>query len=936
MPQQPQTFDPNEFASSSSQAFDPNEFAPKASSLPAADPSWFDTVANYIPQPVKSGWDVATKPLTDYITDSSGKKIIDPKAAANYYDVPSENDWKIPFSGGATWKGLGAGMLEGAGDVVTGLSSPLNLATMGAFKGASALEELAPQISRGLQMTGRALSAPVALHGGATALNPNLSASERLFGGVEAAGGIAGMAHAPELPVKESPTEKAMKGSAEVLPVKPPRVREEIPQTIPYEPPSSKNAANAARQEAVLAQLESAGMAQGEQPFNAADIQYPNAEPTAPSVPEQAIQPATEPTAPVQNAAPAGLEFTDPVTGEIRSPAEAKPGDIPLVPGQEPIPPETAKPRSANRLANMSSGETPAPRPEDIIGMSEAPTGTVMPTGRAAEPSVGKEPRLPAVLRNAKTNYSHQEVQFANDLDKAAYIIARESRRSKYDHLYLKFVMDNTGLDEAGARSLGRQVKAAVKGLSSGETFDDIKMPPTARNLIQQGAAETAARGQSNLTPEQRMQALSERVRAAEQTTHPEATTARELNNAVKESERALKDSPKEKKPGIFSRALQLQKAWITAADLGAPGRQGKAFIFNKEWYTAIHSMVKAWDSENAAKIIDQSIEEHPSGFFKHDVTETGKVKPSWAEKVAGLNLPTHEEVFSSKLGADFRKYSGINKASRAHTAFLNKLRSDMFVKMMKESENAGLNPKQDIEFAKKYATFINNATGRGKLSVGDWNFEYPGTLKAANAVMFAPKNMAGQMKTWATVLDPRTYGNADPVMRKQALKSLFAIAGLGTTVSTLAQAAGAKVSFDPTSSEFLKMRFGRTRIDPFGGYQQFPVAAAKAAYLISTGALSGKATPWGRDTAKDVGVKYFSNRLSPAGRFVWDLFGNKMFSGMPFSAQAEMYEQVAPIAISEVADVLREDPVLGLLVTPTTLLGLTGGAVYRDRKTGR
>lgn len=908
----------------------------------APDSSWFDTVASYIPQPVKSAWDWASSPLTTLPTQA-GKAVSDYIGGIPITGETGEGGLADRLANvNARAKGFFQGASEGAGDFFSGLTSPINLATFGAGGiEKAAVEKGLPQLANVAGLVSKAAGVPMALHGAGEIANPASTMQQRAQGVFEAAGGAMPFAHAPELPVKQPSIEKAMKGSAEVLPVKQPGVREPIKQTIPYEPPSSKNAANAARQEAALAQLESAGMAQGEQPFDASTVQYPGtetvAEPPAQSTIESAMQPVTEPTTSVVPPAPEGLQFTDPVTGEIRSPAEAKPGDIPLIPGQEPIPPETPKPRSANKIANMSSGETPRPKPEDIIGMSEAPTGTVMPTGRAAEPSVGKEPKLPAVLRNAKTNYSHQEVQFANDLDKAAYIIARENRRSKYDHLYLKFVMDNTGLDEAGARSLGRQVKAAVKGLSSGDTFDDIKMPPTARNLIQQRAAESAnVSGKTNLTPEQKMQALSERVRAAEQTTHPEAQTARELDNAVKVSEQALKEAPKEKKPGIISRALQLQKAWITSADLGAPGRQGKAFILNKEWYTSLGSMVKAWGSENAAKIIDQSIEEHPSGFFKHDVTETGKVKPSWAEKVAGLNLPTHEEVFNSKLGADFRKYSGINKASRAHTAFLNKLRSDMFVKMMKSAEDAGLNPKQNIEFAKKYANFINNATGRGKLSAGSWNFEYPGTLKAANAVMFAPKNMAGQIKTWGTVLDPRTYSGADPVMRKQALKSLFAIAGLGTTVSTLAQAAGAKVSFDPTSSDFLKMQFGRTRVDPFGGYQQMPVAAAKAVYLLSTGALSGKKTLFGHDTAKDTTIRYFSNRLSPSGRFVFDLFGNKMFNGMPFNLQAEMYEQVAPIAISEVIDVLRENPVLGTLLTPSTLMGLTGNAVYRDRKTGR
>src|SRR5258708_2257120 len=222
MPQQPsdwQTVTP-----------EPNDWQDVSQPATKPESNWFDTAASYIPQPVKSGWNVATKPLTDYLTDSSGNKILDPKAAANYYDVPSENDWQIPLSGGATWKGLGAGMLEGAGNVIKGLSSPLNLATLGAFKGASTLAESAPTIARGMQMAGRAMSAPVALHGGATALNPNSSALERIFGVTELAAGGAGMA-AP-MPVRPGgihagPVETAM---PDTLPL-PEAAAPEIPVT---------------------------------------------------------------------------------------------------------------------------------------------------------------------------------------------------------------------------------------------------------------------------------------------------------------------------------------------------------------------------------------------------------------------------------------------------------------------------------------------------------------------------------------------------------------------------------------------------------------------------------------------------------------------------------------------------------------------------------
>src|SRR5262249_32536209 len=148
---------------------------------------------------------------------------------------------------------------------------------------------------------------------------------------------------------------------------------------------------------------------------------------------------------------------------------------------------------------------------------------------------------------------------------------------------------------------------------------------------------------------------------------------------------------------------------------------------------------------------------------------------PSLADKV-GLDLAPHEEMFDTKLGKAVGKLGLVERSSRAHTAFLNKLRSDMFVKFMDAAEELGKNPEQDLTLAKAYADFINNSTGRGSLDIGQWKLER--NARVLNDIFFAPRNMSGQIRTWNTVLNPYEYYKADPVLRKQALRSLFAVAG--------------------------------------------------------------------------------------------------------------------------------------------------------------
>jgi hypothetical protein len=68
-------------------------------------------------------------------------------------------------------------------------------------------------------------------------------------------------------------------------------------------------------------------------------------------------------------------------------------------------------------------------------------------------------PTLPSYLKNAKPRYKNLVPTFESDLDKALYIIGKETgNRSKADDKYLEFVMQNTGLNEAAARAEGRRI----------------------------------------------------------------------------------------------------------------------------------------------------------------------------------------------------------------------------------------------------------------------------------------------------------------------------------------------------------------------------------------------------------------------------------------------------------------------------------------------
>ncbi len=75
--------------------------------------------------------------------------------------------------------------------------------------------------------------------------------------------------------------------------------------------------------------------------------------------------------------------------------------------------------------------------------------------------------KLPRNLAGAKPRYGFGnkqfDLEFASDVDKAAFIIRDAKKKSKADAAYVQFVKDNTNLDEAGARRYGQQVANRIK-----------------------------------------------------------------------------------------------------------------------------------------------------------------------------------------------------------------------------------------------------------------------------------------------------------------------------------------------------------------------------------------------------------------------------------------------------------------------------------------
>lgn len=441
-------------------------------------------------------------------------------------------------------------------------------------------------------------------------------------------------------------------------------------------------------------------------------------------------------------------------------------------------------------------------------------------------------------------------------------------------------------------------------------------------------------------------------------------------------------------KSSVVAEIFNFPRGVLASWDFSAPLRQGLPLIHKKAFWQALKPMWESWITEEGFQASQESIAKR--ALFKKRSDKFGEKLPSFADD-AGLkltdltDLTKREEAIMSTWA---EKVPIVRRSNRAYTSFLNNLRADVFESLIKDS-NVLADVKGNLPLARSIADFVNTATGRGKLAVDIpkglqkyFGTDAKGNLRTElsleqsatilNTGLFAPRLIASRLK----MLNPAYYIMAPPIVRKEALKSLLAIAGVGNTLLLLGEMAGAKVSKDPNSSDFGKIQIGNTRIDPWGGFQQYIVAVNR---LIRPGfakipGLEGESgfTPldmatgfagtggqqvtsstsnrrydlWNPRGPYDpshltIGGRFLRGKLNPVLGFAWSLFdAQKEMSGqkMNFSTMNPMENAIAqrfiPILMQDIYQLAKEQPELLPLAIPGAL-GM-GIQTYEENKYSR
>jgi len=352
-----------------------------------------------------------------------------------------------------------------------------------------------------------------------------------------------------------------------------------------------------------------------------------------------------------------------------------------------------------------------------------------------------------------------------------------------------------------------------------------------------------------------------------------------------------------------------IPRSIMASFDLSAPLRQGifLAARHPKKFFSSFAKQFKTFASEKAYKALNEEIISRPT----YKIMRENKL----AITELGSSLSTREEAFMSNWAEKIPGVGTIVRASgRAYTGFLNKLRADVFDDFIKQGEKLGID---DPKFLKDAANFVNHATGRGTL----------GGLEAAavplNTFFFSPRLIMSRLN----LINPVYYAKLQPQVRKEALKSLFSFAGLALTVGGLLKMGGASVEIDPRNSDFMKPKFGNTRYDILGGFQQ-PVRLA--AQLISGKIISsttGKTLTLGEGykplTRTGIIGRYFSYKEAPLVSFAHALLSGQTAIGEKVDIPKEVASRFTPMVIQDMIDLYNEEGVAGIPMAAPAIFGV-------------
>ena len=213
---------------------------------------------------------------------------------------------------------------------------------------------------------------------------------------------------------------------------------------------------------------------------------------------------------------------------------------------------------------------------------------------------------------------------------------------------------------------------------------------------------------------------------------------------------------------------------------------------------------------------------------------------------------------------------------------------------------------KEMVDFAK----MLSNFSARGSLG------KFKGAAPQLSGLFFAPRAAVGR------ILSVKDLINSNPRVRMEAWKNAATFVGtFGGMVLLGAQMGWWDVETDPKSAEFMSIRLGNTRIDPWGGFRPFLVFFTRAVTQTGVSSVTGaeyKAEPL------SLLQTFIRGKASPLASLILDFWRGKNFIGeeVDVKNKKQWAERVAPFSVWDIYEAYMDDPFTASVSAVPALLG--------------
>lgn len=354
-------------------------------------------------------------------------------------------------------------------------------------------------------------------------------------------------------------------------------------------------------------------------------------------------------------------------------------------------------------------------------------------------------------------------------------------------------------------------------------------------------------------------------------------------------------------KDNIVTQIGGLTKAAQATADLSAPFRQGRDYFGTKEWIDAFKRMFKYAGSEKAYRELNASI----VGDRLYDLASKAKLSMT----SIGGSVSKKEEQFISSWS---KKIPIINNSERAYAGFLTDLRFNRFKNIVENLEKNGTVVTK--EMARDLAGVINSGTGRGDLG----QFEI--AARPLAEAIWSPKMLKSRLDLFFNL---KAYTKYSAPARAEQWGRLFRLAGTSVALIGMAKAAGADVELDPRSSNFGKVKVGKSTFDLTGGYGGYVRLLGQLATSSTKSTRTGEIVPlntgeYGGRTSKDVIVDFLTGKQAPLLSVVNDIMSGKDFDGhdltIPGAKARYLESKVIPLIAQDIYKGYQDNGLKGAL----------------------